>query len=55
MILHFSNSGSLISLRGINGDKNSLNIALFKIIGANNESFCLRRYEKLLQRDWKKI
>jgi hypothetical protein len=35
----FSNSGSLISLRGINGDKNSLNIALFKIIGANNESF----------------
>ena len=37
----FSNSGSLISLRGINGDKNSLNIALFKIIGANNESFVL--------------
>lgn len=37
----FSNSGSLISLRGINGDKNSLNVALFKIIGANNESFVL--------------
>ncbi len=37
----FSNSGSLISLRGINGDKDSLNIALFKIIGANNESFVL--------------
>ena len=37
----FSNSGSLISLRGINGDKNSLNISLFKIIGANNESFVL--------------
>ena len=52
----FSNSGSLISLRGINGDKNSLNIALFKIIGANNESFVLedmKSYYKEIEKKYR--
>lgn len=39
--ISFGNDGSLVSLRAITGDKTSLNIGLFKIVGKKNDSFII--------------